>query len=86
MLSRRQFTMAYLFVEVALVATALAAGRLAFARATIWIELEILCLCIAATAGCGACGGLCRRMALGLIAGSVLSVAAIPSLCLFVGR
>jgi hypothetical protein len=86
MVSRRQFTIAYLLVEVALVATALSAGRLAFAHAMVWIELQTLCLCIAATASCGALGGLCSRMTLGLIAGSVLSVAAIPSLCLLIGN
>jgi hypothetical protein len=78
----RQFSLGYALVEVALCAIALAAGRVVIAPAFAAAELQTLCLCVFATATFGALGGLCLRMALGLIAGSVLSVAAIPLVCL----
>ena len=78
----RQFTLTYLFAETALIAVAIAAARLALLGSGSGIELQTLNMCLAATAACGALGGLCLRMALGLIAGSILSLTAVPSLCL----
>jgi hypothetical protein len=46
----------------------------------VWIESQAMCFCIAMIAGCGALGGLCLRMAVGLIAGGILAVASIPFL------
>lgn len=76
----RQFSLAYLLGEIALVAIALAAGRLALFAPPIWMEAQAMLLCIALVATCGALGGLCLRMAVGLIAGGVFAVASIPLL------
>ena len=76
----RQFSIAYLLGEIALIAIALAAGRIVLFPSAIWIETQALCFCIAMTAGCGALGGLCLRMAVGLIAGGVFAVASFPLL------
>ena len=73
-----QFSLAYLLGEVALVAIALAAGRVALVPAAISTEAQAVLCCVALIAGCGALGGLCMRMAVGLIAGGVFAVAAIP--------
>ena len=77
-----QFTLAYLLLEMALVATAISAARFVLSGIAGGIELQTLSMCLATTATCGALGGLCFRMTLGLIAGSVLSLAAVPSVCL----
>ena len=74
----RQYSLAYLLVEIALIAIALAAGRLLLKPPVSWIETQAMCYCIAMTAGCGAVGGLCLRMAVGLIAGGVFAVASMP--------
>ena len=79
----RQYSVGYLFVEVALIAVALAAGR-ALATPVAGVEGQAVCYCIAMTAGCGAMGGLCLRMALGLIAGGVLAAASLPSLWILI--
>jgi len=78
----RQFSVAYLLGEIALIAIALAALRVALLPSASWIESQAMCcsIAIAMTAGCGAVGGLCLRMAVGLIAGGVLAVASIPML------
>ena len=80
----RQFSLIYLLAETALIAVALAAGRLAFYPPLTWLEGQTGMLCIALIAGCGALGGLCLRMAVGLIAGGVFAVASIPLLWLVV--
>jgi hypothetical protein len=80
MTAGRQFSVAYILIEVGLCATALAAIRFAIGHTPMALELQALCFCAAATAVSGAAGGLCLRMGLGLVAGAVLSVAAIPSL------
>jgi hypothetical protein len=79
-----QFSIAYLLAEIALIAIALAAGRVVLLPSTIWIETQAACFCIAMTAGCGALGGLCLRMAVGLIAGGVFAVASIPLLWMLI--
>jgi hypothetical protein len=76
----RQFSLAYLLAEIGLIAIALAAGRVALFPHAIWMEAQAVLFCIALTAGCGALGGLCFRMAVGLIAGGVFAVASIPLL------
>jgi hypothetical protein len=75
---QRQFSVAYLLGEIALIAIAFAAGRVVLSPSANWIESQAMCFCIAMTAGCGALGGLCLRMAVGLIAGGILAVACIP--------
>jgi len=80
--SGAQFSVSHLILEVALIGVALAAGRAALALPAVWIESQVLCCCIALTAGCGALSGLFLRMALGLIAGAVLAVVSIPLLWL----
>jgi hypothetical protein len=74
----RQYSVAYLLGEIALIAIALAAGRWLLYPPTSWIETQAMCYCVAMTAGCGALGGACLRMAVGLIAGGVFSVASMP--------
>ena len=74
----RQFSVAYLLAEVALVAVALAFGRLAIFSQSSWLESQAMCYCIALAAGCGAVGGAFLRMAVGLVAGGVFAVASIP--------
>lgn len=76
----RQFTISYLLGEIALIATALAASRFVLSPIPIGVEFQAICFCIAVTAGCGALGGLCLRMAVGLIVGGVFSVTSIPLL------
>jgi hypothetical protein len=80
----KQFSLAYLLAETALFAVALAAGRLAFFPTATWLEGQTGMFCIALIAGCGALGGLCLRMAVGLIAGGVFAVASIPLLWLVI--
>jgi hypothetical protein len=82
---QRQYSIAYLLGEIALIAMTLAAGRIVLFPSAIWIETQAMCFCIAMTAGCGALGGLCLRMANGLIAGGVLAVASIPLVSLVIG-
>jgi hypothetical protein len=79
-----QFSLAYLLGEVALVAIALAAGRLALFSSTLQLEVQAVCYCLAITAACGALGGLMFRMVVGLVAGGVFSVAAIPLVWLII--
>jgi hypothetical protein len=79
---QRQFSLAYLLAEVALVAVALAAGRMAFSATVGWMETQAMLYCISLIATCGALGGLCLRMAVGLVAGGVFAVASIPLLWL----
>ena len=74
----RQFSLAYLLAEIALIAIALAAGRIALFPSAIWMEAQAVLFCVALTAGCGALGGLCLRMAVGLIAGGVFAISSIP--------
>jgi hypothetical protein len=76
----RQYSVAYLLGEMALIAVALAAGRWMLVAQGSWIESQALCYCVAMTAGCGAAGGLCLRMAMGLVAGGVFAVASMPML------
>ena len=74
----RQFSVAYLLAEIALVAVALAFGRVAVFSQPNWMESQAMCYCIAMAAGCGAVGGAFLRMAMGLVAGGVFAVASIP--------
>jgi hypothetical protein len=74
----RQFSLAYLLGEIALIAIALAAGRVALYPPAIGMEAHAVLFCVAVVAGCGALGGLCLRMTVGLIAGGVFAVACIP--------
>ena len=76
--TERQFSLAYLLAEIALIAVALAAGRVALHHSVALIEAKAILTCIAFTAGCGALGGLCFRMAVGLVAGGIFSVSSIP--------
>ncbi len=80
----RQFSLAYLLAETALVAVALAALRLALFSPATWLEGQTAMLCIALIAGCGAMGGLCFRMAVGLIAGGIFAVSSVPLLWLVI--
>ena len=80
----RQFSLTYLLAETALIAVALAAGRLAFYPPATWLEGQTGMFCIALIAGCGALGGMCLRMAVGLIAGGIFAVASIPLLWLVI--
>jgi hypothetical protein len=80
----RQFSLAYLLSEIALIAVALAAARFAFFPYTAWQEGQAGMFCIALIAGCGAVGGLCLRMVVGLIAGGVFAVASVPLLWLVI--
>ena len=75
---QRQFSLAYLLTETALIAVALAAGRLALAPLPGWPEIPAAFFCISLIAACGAVGGLCFRMAVGLIGGAIFAVASIP--------
>jgi hypothetical protein len=81
----RQFSVAYLLGEIALVAVTLAFGRLAIASHPGWMETQAVCYCIAMAAGCGAMGGAFLRMTVGLVAGGILAVASIPLFCLALG-
>jgi hypothetical protein len=74
----RQFSVAYLLAEMALVAVALAFGRFAIASPSSWQASQAMCYCIALAAGCGAVGGAFLRMTVGLVAGGVFAVASIP--------
>jgi len=78
----RQFSLVYLLAEVALIAVALAASRLALGSPASWPQAQAALSCVAFIAGCGALGGLCLRMAVGLIAGGVFAVASLPLLWL----
>ena len=80
----RQFSLSYVMGEVALIAVACAAGRIAMYAPADWVETQTVCICIAVTASCGAIGGTCLRMAMGLVAGGVFATASIPFLCLIV--
>ena len=80
----RQFSLAYLLCEVSLIGIALAAGRLALHPPAIWMEVQATLFCIALVAGCGALGGACMRMTVGLIAGGVFAVACIPLIWLVI--
>jgi len=82
----RQFSLAYLLAEIALVAVALAASRVALHPAVALIEAKTILTCIAFTATCGALGGLCFRMAVGLVAGGIFSVSSIPLLWLLLAH
>jgi hypothetical protein len=79
-----QYSVAYLLAEMALIAIALAAGRVAHQPAVGSMERQAICYCIAMTAACGALGGICLRMAVGLIAGGVLAASSIPMLWMMV--
>jgi hypothetical protein len=81
MQSPQQYSLNYLMCEIGLLGVAFAAGRIAVHSPAAWIETQAICGCVALTAACGAAGGLCQRMTLGLIGGSVLAVASIP-LCM----
>jgi hypothetical protein len=74
----RQFSLAYLLAEVALVAIALAAARMALFPMAITLEARAVFFCLMLVAGCGALGGLALRMAVGLIGGGIFAVASIP--------
>ncbi len=78
--TERQFSLAYLLAEIALIAVALAAGRVTMHPAVGLVEARAVLACVTFTAGCGALGGLCFHMATGLIAGGVFSIASIPLL------
>ena len=82
---RRQFTLAYLLCEVGLIAVALATGRMACDVTGALLELQTGLFCVALVASCGALGGLCLRMAAGLVAGGVFAVASIPLVVLLIG-
>jgi len=82
---QRQFSVTYLLAEVALIAVALAFGRVAIVAPGSWLESQAMCYCIALAAGCGAIGGAFLRMAVGLVAGGVFGVASIPLVCLALG-
>jgi hypothetical protein len=77
-----QFSLAYLLAEMALIAIALAAARVAVLSSATWLEVRAVLSCIALTAGCGAVGGLFFRMSVGLVGGGIFSVASIPLLWL----
>jgi hypothetical protein len=78
LIADRQYSLAYLLAEIALIAIALAAARIAIVLGTGSIELRAILFCVATTAGCGAAGGLFFRMAVGLIGGGIFSVSSIP--------
>lgn len=81
----RQFTLAYMLAEVALIAVALAALRIAVRDYAVLVELRTGLFCPALVAAFGALGGLCLRMAVGLVAGGVFAVASIPMLLVLIG-
>lgn len=74
----RQFSLAYVLGEIALVAITLAAGRMALFPPAVSLEAQAVLFCVAFISGCGALGGLCLRMAVGLIAGGIFAVASLP--------
>ena len=76
----RQFSLAYLLGEITLVAIALAAARVLLFPSAIQLETQAACFCIALITACGAIGGLCLRMTVGLIVGAGLVFAATPFL------
>jgi hypothetical protein len=78
----RQFSLAYLLAEIALIAVALAAARVALLPAVTWLEVRAILSCVALTAGSGALGGVFFRMTIGLVGGGIFSVASIPLLWL----
>lgn len=78
LIADRQFSLAYLLAEIALIAIALAAARVALILGTGCLELRAILFCVVTTAGCGAAGGLFFRMAIGLIGGGIFSVSSIP--------
>ena len=80
-----QFSLAYLLSEMALIGIALATGRLAWLSNPGWIEFQAVLCCLFLTSACGALGGLCCRMAAGLVAGGIFSVSSLPLLCLALG-
>jgi hypothetical protein len=80
-----QFTLAYLLCEVGLVAIALAAGRVAYVEPANLVELKAVLCCLSLVALSGALGGLCLRMALGLVAGGIFAVASMPVVLLTFG-
>ena len=77
-MSPRQYSLAYLLAEIALIAICLAAARVEILIGMASLELRAVLFCIALTAGCGAVGGVCFRMALGLIGGGIFSVSSVP--------
>ena len=82
---RWQFTLAYLLVEVALIAIALSSARLATSPWGGSLELRVGLYCIALVASVGALGGVCFRMSVGLVAGGVFAVASMPLLLTMIG-
>ena len=80
--SEPQFSLAYLLAEIALIAIALAAGRIALLPTALGMEAHAGLYCVSLIAGCGAAGGLCLRMVPGLIGGGVVAVSSIPLICL----
>jgi hypothetical protein len=80
LISERQFSLAYLLAEIALIAIALSAARVALLLGVTWIEVRAVLFCVALTAGCGALGGMCFRMTVGLIGGGIFAVSSIPLL------
>jgi hypothetical protein len=80
----RQFSLAYLLAEMALIAIALAAGRIALLPTAMGMEAHAALYCISLIAACGAAGGLCLRMVLGLIGGGVFAVSSIPLFCMLI--
>lgn len=82
--AEQQFSLTYLLGVIALCAVALAAMRLALWQDTAWREARVVLYCIGAIAACGALGGLCLRMSVGLIAGGVFAVASVPLVWLVV--
>jgi hypothetical protein len=81
-----QYSLAYALSEIALIAIALAAGRMALLPLAVLLEARTVCFCVAMTATCGALGGLCLRMTVGLMAGGIFSIASIPLLCLVISK
>ena len=81
----RQFTLLYLLSEVALIALALASWRIACIDTSGLLEWQAGMSCLAVVASCGALGGICLRMSVGLVAGGVFAVASLPLLVVLIG-
>lgn len=81
-----QFTLLYLLSEVALIALALASGRIACFETKGLLEWQAGMSCLTMVAACGALGGMCLRMSLGLVAGGVFAVASLPLLVVLIGH
>jgi hypothetical protein len=84
LINEHQFSLTYLLAEIALIGVALAAARVALLLGVGCTEVRAVLFCVAFTAGCGAVGGMCFRMALGLIGGGVFSVSSIPLIWLVI--